>query len=669
MTTSGGGAQRPRLAYAPGLDGIRALSILGIMANHGGLAWANGGFISVNVFFVLSGYLISSLLLKEWQATGTIRLRAFWARRARRLLPALFLLLAGITLYAWLLAPVDTRSTLRSDGLATLFYVANWHQIVAGQSYFAQAATASPLLHTWTLAIEEQFYLLWPLIVLGLLKWRRSPRALAALSLAAAVASAVEMALLFHGGGDPSRLYYGTDTRAQDLLVGATLAFVLGTRRPAPPDSRRSRAGVVGALALAGFALEWSRLTFSSGFPYRGGFFLADTLTAVVILGVVRAPSSALARVLGTRPLAYIGKISYALYLWHWPVFVVLDHARSGLSGVGLFAARLAVTFAAAVASSHLVEMPIRRGAFTSWRARVSTPAAAVACALGLVVATVTPAGAEAVTFPTPPASGPSSPITSPGADAPDLGPGPTFGYPAAYARMTSDPRALAGVLFVGDSVSLTLFFGLAKDGLAHHLEIIPRGVVGCGLSVAVPVQDQGVVGDPFPECWQWPTWWKNDVAFYKPKVVCLITGYWEAMSRLYKGRWQHLGDPAFDSYVTSQLEKAISIISAGGAKVALFTSPYFENGEQPDGQLWPEADPARVDRYNAIVARVAARHRAVVTVVPLGAYLDPHGRFTSTIGAVTVRASDGVHTTLAGDRYLEPKLFPTLERLAGVPR
>jgi peptidoglycan/LPS O-acetylase OafA/YrhL len=662
VATSATRTRSPRLAYSPGLDGIRALSILGIMANHLGLAWANGGFISVNVFFVLSGYLISSLLLKEWQASGTIRLRTFWARRARRLLPALFLLLVGIALYSWLLAPLDTRATLRSDALATLLYVANWHQIIAGQSYFAQAGPLSPLLHTWTLAIEEQFYLLWPLIVLGLFKWRRSPRLLAVVSLIAAVGSAVEMGLLFHGGAaaDPSRLYYGTDTRAQDLLVGATLAFVLGNRQPVQRTSRWSVPGVVGVLGLAGFALEWSRLNFQSGFPYQGGFFLADALTAAVILGVVLAPASILARVLGTRPLVYIGKISYGLYLWHWPIFVVIDHARSGLSGFELLVVRVAASFAAAIFSSHFVELPIRRGAFKSWRAWVSAPAAAIACAIGLVFATVTPAGAEAITFPTS-----TSPSQEGGGH--NLGPGPTYGYPAAYSKLTSDPGALTPVLFVGDSISLTLFFGLAKDGVADHLEIIPRGIVGCGLSVLVPLEDQGQVGDPFPECPQWPTWWKNDVAFYKPKVVCLITGYWEAMTRFYEGRWQHLGDPAYNSYVTSQLEKAISILSAGGAKVALFTSPYFENGEQPDGNLWPEANPARVNEYNEIVAQVAAQHPGVVTVVPLGAYLDPGGRFTSTIDGITVRASDGVHTTFAGDQYLAPKLLPELDRLAGV--
>ena len=156
----------------------------------------------------------------------------------------------GIALYAWLLAPLDTRSTLRSDALATLLYVANWHQIIASQSYFVQPN--APLLHTWTLAIEEQFYLIWPLIVLGFLKWRPAVRPLAVFLLVAAVGSAVEMALLYHVGADPSRLYYGTDTRAQDLLIGAALAFLLANRQPAGRDSRWSFPAPSGSLLSPG---------------------------------------------------------------------------------------------------------------------------------------------------------------------------------------------------------------------------------------------------------------------------------------------------------------------------------------------------------------------------------------------------------------------------------
>ena len=232
-----------QLTYMPALDGIRAVSILGIMANHGGFGWAAGGVISVNVFFVLSGFLITLLLMKEWTRSGTIRLRAFWARRARRLLPALFVLLGAIGLYALFFAPGGTQGLLRADGLSTLFYFSNWHQIIAGQSYFAQVSAPSPLLHTWTLAIEEQFYLVWPIVVICVLKLTRSPRVLFAVAVLGVLASATEMALLFHPGVDPSRIYYGTDTRAQDILTGAALGILL-FRRPAA-TSRRARAGAL----------------------------------------------------------------------------------------------------------------------------------------------------------------------------------------------------------------------------------------------------------------------------------------------------------------------------------------------------------------------------------------------------------------------------------------
>src|ERR1700728_828819 len=216
-----------QLTYMPALDGIRAVSILGIMANHGGFAWAGGGVISVNVFFVLSGFLITSLLMKEWTRSGTIRLRAFGARGARRLLPALFVLLGGIGLYALLFAPGGTQSGIRGDGLSTLLYFSNWHQIFTGQSYFKQVSAPSPLLHTWTLAIEEQFYLVWPIVVVCVLKWTRSPRVLLMVAVLGVLASATEMALLFHPHLDPSRIYYGTDTRAQDILTGAALGILL----------------------------------------------------------------------------------------------------------------------------------------------------------------------------------------------------------------------------------------------------------------------------------------------------------------------------------------------------------------------------------------------------------------------------------------------------------
>ncbi len=217
----------------PALDGLRAVAVIAVLLFHGGVAGARGGFLGVDVFFVLSGYLITMLLLREQQATGRIALGAFWARRARRLLPALFFVLAAVAVYAAFLVEPQARLSLRLDGLATLGYVGNWRQLGAEGGYFAQGATPSPLRHTWSLSIEEQFYLVWPLVVVALLRGRRLTRSrvrrVLVVAAVAALASAVLMSVLL--GGDVSRVYYGTDTRAQSVLVGCALAALLRLRR------------------------------------------------------------------------------------------------------------------------------------------------------------------------------------------------------------------------------------------------------------------------------------------------------------------------------------------------------------------------------------------------------------------------------------------------------
>src|SRR5580698_3042933 len=196
----------------PALDGIRGVAIIVIMGYHGGVFLTSGGFFSLDTFFALSGFLITSLLISEWQRTGTVRLAAFWARRARRLLPGLLVMLLGVAFFAAFLVPAGTYPTLRGDGIASLFYYANWHFIASGANYFVQTGPGSPLTHMWSLAVEEQFYLVWPLIVLGVYKLSGSRRLLLLLCLLGALASAVDMGVLY-SVSDVNRVYYGTDTR------------------------------------------------------------------------------------------------------------------------------------------------------------------------------------------------------------------------------------------------------------------------------------------------------------------------------------------------------------------------------------------------------------------------------------------------------------------------
>jgi peptidoglycan/LPS O-acetylase OafA/YrhL len=625
----------------PALDGIRALSILGIMANHGGFAWANGGVISVNVFFVLSGFLITLLLMKEWARSGTLRLRAFWARRARRLLPALFVLLGAIGLYIIYFAPGGTQSALRGDGLAALFYFSNWHQIFTGQSYVAQVSAQSPLLHTWTLSIEEQFYLLWPIIAIVVLKLFRSPRALLLVAVAGVVASATEMALLFHTHVDPSRLYYGTDTRAQDILTGAAFGILLYNRPQAQSVRARLACSSMVVAAVAIFAFEWTKVDFSSDLLYRGGFLLADVMVALVICGVTLGPSGLPARILSFGPLTFVGRISYGLYLWHWPVFLVLDKARTGLEGGTLFLLRVAVTFVIAVASWYLVETPVRRMHFGNWRSWAWIPVGAVAVPVILFVTTATSGAAV------------TNVLLDPSAVTATLKTYENAPFPTKGHQLR--------VLVVGDSVSLTVGFWMSPYASRYGLVMRGRPLDGCGLVTTVPYNFHGTPTYPLAPCARWPSIWRSEVRQLHPQVVALVFGWWDAMDRMYQGTWQHLGDPAFDAYERAQIERAVSVLDSTGAHVALMTSPFYDSGEQLDGQPWDEDAPARVDLLNTMIESVAAMHPGTVSVVPLNRYLDPDGRFTWKIDGELMRFADGVHTTEAAGTYLAPKILPQL--------
>ncbi len=374
----------------PALDGVRALAVLSVMGYHAGVGWLPGGLLGVDVFFVLSGFLITSLLLSEYRKTGRISLLSFWGRRARRLLPAMALLLASMIAWATYLSPATSRNSLRVDALSTMFYGANWRFITSGQGYFDHFGPQSPLLHTWSVAVEEQFYLLWPLLLLLVLRWRR--RGVFALAFAGAAASAAWMWVLSVDGASPDRLYYGTDTRALPLLLGCTLAALrppagiedslARLRKVAVARTLRVLIQVIGLAGITGLVLCWLRVRDHSTWLYRGGFIVVAACAAALLLTCTDAPRGPLARLLSLPPVRYIGAISYGLYLYHWPLFQYLTHARTGITGGGLLAVRFAVTFAVAVVSYHLIEQPIRRGALSRARLRRWLPRGMAAATL-----------------------------------------------------------------------------------------------------------------------------------------------------------------------------------------------------------------------------------------------------------------------------------------------
>ncbi len=386
--------------YVPQFDGVRAVAISGVVAYH--LGFLRGGWIGVDVFFALSGYLITSLLLATDLPPGN--LVAFWGRRAKRLLPAVLVLLVALSAYAWAGGVGLVPAQLRAPGLATLFYVANWQQMAAGHNYFAQFLSVSPLQQTWSLAIEEQYYILWPLLVLTITSfmrhWRReTSRALLVITLALAASSAVWMGLAAHWLG-PNRAYLGTDTRAWELLLGGAAAMIWSPGRPDPMTRRRvwstlsvvGLAGVVTGAALAGGPPWWI---------WNGGLVAVAMCALLVIVGAMRAPDSPVGRLLALRPLRWVGVISYSLYLWHWPVIVLMTRASIGWSGWPLLVARLGTMVALSCLSYYLVERPLRRADWATLRQRLHVPAVSFAglgigiTALVILAGTVGPPSAR----------------------------------------------------------------------------------------------------------------------------------------------------------------------------------------------------------------------------------------------------------------------------------
>lgn len=355
--------------YNPGLDGVRGIAVLGVIAYHLGFGWASGGLLGVEVFFVLSGYLITDLLVAEYRRRRLIRLGQFWARRARRLLPALFVMLFAVVVWSTLFNRGQLPA-LRGDLLPGIFYVSNWWFIFHHVSYFAQFGPPSPLGHLWSLAVEEQFYLFWPIIVLAALRWVRNRRIIICGILALAVASAVEMAMLYSPLADPTRIYDGTDTRAFALLFGAALAFVWPrdrTFRPISPGARRVLE-LVGGASLAGILALYAGTSEYDGFIYQGGMVLLSVLT-VLVIAVCIHPGAHLSKVLGVEPLRWVGERSYGIYLWQYPVIILstrINPQPNYLRG----ALEVAVTLVISAASWQFIEQPIRHGALARLWAR-----------------------------------------------------------------------------------------------------------------------------------------------------------------------------------------------------------------------------------------------------------------------------------------------------------
>lgn len=654
------------LGHLAPLDGIRAIAVVAVLLYHARFPWIPGGYLGVSTFFTLSGFLITSLLLREWNSTGGVSLRSFWVRRVRRLLPAAWAVLA-LVVAAGALGWWDHEQLrhLRGDVPWSLLQVVNWHFVAADRSYSDAFAAPSPLEHYWSLAIEQQFYLLFPLVALAVLRAGPSRRParhrVRNLALVLAVLAAGSLAvngLLADGSVD--RAYFGSDTRLAELLVGALLATATVRRLRLPSPAARRLAGAAGIAGLAASAWLWHSAPLRAEWMYPWGFLATAVCSAALVLGA--AQPGPLSTVLGSAPLRALGRISYGVYLVHWPVFLLLTPARTGWDDVPLFALRVAVTLVLAAALFRLVEDPVRRGA--RLRGRRALPVAG-ATAMAIVAGVV---------------------VVSHDLPAPDSleAAGATEAVASATTAPPPPPPPVR-VAVVGDSLAASL--GAALATMEEEYQVATVATPGCGLALGgwVARPDDTAERD-VDRCGGERERWVAEAARHAPEVVVVHGGLRDVTDRRL-GRdapWAAPGTPAVDDFLVTDVGQLVDDLSATGAQVVLLAMPRVHNREvlppppepQPpqdprEAGLWHvdraamrqgvpaggfrENDPARVDHFNSLLADVAERRGA--------RYLDP-AEVTSTWAGGELDPAmrpDGVRYSLEAGRQLGEWLLPVL--------
>ena len=658
----------PRNYVSPGrgiaaLDGVRALAVALVLADHGGIPGLSGGFLGVDVFFVLSGFLITSLLLDEIGRTGRIGLKDFWIRRARRLLPALIVMVLFVVAVRDLFA-AESVGALRDHAVATFFWMSNWVFVAEKSDYFSQGAAPSPLQHTWSLGVEEQYYVLWPLLLaavvaaLAAVAYRRGvPLTVRVVRVAvfviasAGVVVSAGATMVFSSGASQTtlnRIYFGTDTRMQALLVGAAAAALVVR------DWRGLTAGgvllrsrwtrwlarilpIVGLVVLGAAA----HVATGSAQEFRSGLLIVVAAAAILVIAPVALEQDGpVARLLALPPVVGLGAISYGVYLWHWPIFLLVNGERTGTTGWELFALRCAATIAVATVVWWAIEQPVRR-----WRP-VTVPmlplAAATAATAAVVTMTVLPVGVK------PGGSGPQ--IDTAALTAPEI---PVEVSTPVRRRAPGDTT----VAVFGDSIAWALMRYLPPT---PGLDFADYTTIGCGIARGGPYEYVGQELDQKPECDAWPSRWAQRINHERPDVVMLIVGRWEVVDRMHEGRWTHIGESKYDAYLRGELNRALDILGSTGARIVVTTEPSNRRAEKANGLLYPEDQPKRVDRWNLMLRSVVAE-RQNAEVLDLNRKLNPNGAYTTRVDGIRMR-SDGVHPTPEAVEWLTPWLIEALK-------
>jgi peptidoglycan/LPS O-acetylase OafA/YrhL len=662
------------MTWVPTLDGLRGLAVLAVVAFHAG--HLDGGYLGVDLFFTVSGFLITRLILDDL-GRGQFSLARFWGRRARRLLPALWLLLAVLILLSPWLVERSTGLSLRRSVVATAIYIANWWQLSGPASYWEAFGTPSPLNHTWSLAIEEQFYVLWPAVAVVAWKLARRPaRALLAIAGLAVVASVAAQWLLFRPGTDGARSYLGTDTRAASILIGCGAAILLWTRSHRVAPVVWHWLHLVAPVALVAIVATWF-VGRPGPWLYRGGFPVLALLAALILASSVAPTPSRLNRALGWTPLVLIGQVSYGIYLWHWPVFTLLGPEQLRVEGWRLLVARLAITAALVAISYVLIERPyrFRRGplhirflggavcvvsvvaAVLAWPS--ASPVSAARADRALAKLTQNQPIATATT--TPVTSGPPAAIIR--TDTNPTSTGPTTTSPATTTSTTGNPSAAADttstsaattavptttttttvapppipapkrLLVVGDSVAYALRRSLAQQA-PPGMSVTVAGRVGC--TPGTPDRPQvrfynGVeVQDP---CVNAVTEWPARVQQEGDDGVLMVFGA-SGLDRQFDGTWLRPCDAGYDAWFQRAIEANLRALQSAGARVWIALAPYNRHLSVASPEIQAIAD-RQTDCLNRMYED-AAHAVGAVGVIDLQRLICPDGR-------TCVRVIDGI--------------------------
>lgn len=639
-TLGHGGAYKVR--HMPALDGARGIFvILGPVIYHLRPDLLPGGVLSLDLFFVLSSFLIIRLLLAEWDRSGTINMKAYAGRRARRLLPALIPTLGVLAVY---LAVFGTPSIVNkwAAGIASsLTYMMNWFEIWRGNSYWDAQTAESPVRHLWSFAVEEQFYLFAPLFLIFCLRrfQARAGRIMLWVSGVATLASAAWMSHLYVPDTDPSRVYYGTDTRAHTIFIGIILAILVHLWGPIRTAKGRVAANVAGVLSVLVFSVMLVKVGGQSNWMFEyGGFVLVSLLSCGVVFACAQ-PTSWIHPIFANPVAMGIGVMSYGVYLFHQPINLLLTSDRAHLGGWPLDLLRFGLTLALAYVSFHFYERRMAKSHLFDGAKGLAWSLGGIAAVLGILLFSVLRV--------------PSSSVTQQiviGEDATSSGPPVFEGLPLVDRPLR--------VLVVGDSVMAQIGAQLTRYAVDHpeELVVLNKARIGCGISQASEqryTDPDGTErqGPTDPICATWPTKvspndlgdpnqlaWPTAVEWFVPDVVLMYPSPWDATDRKIPEigtDWTFPGEPPYDEYLSTQFKTGITDLTKGGAQLLWLTAPELGGGRSDQVQ----SSPARIARINELYQQVVGEANVDNRKVDYAEWLGPVGSEHE-----TAAREDGVH-------------------------